>query len=242
MGGAIAVLLATHGADVALNDRRVDTTEPFAEEIRALGRDTFSVTTNVTREAGARELIDGALSRWGHVDILVNVVGGIKGPVSTPLWEITEDDWEYTLGINLRATFQCTKAVAPSMIEQRYGKIVNIASVAWAGEAAHPHYAVAKAGVVAFTRSAATQLAPYNVNVNAIAPGGTRRDAAIAAQLGLDDPAPMPIPMSVSSTGPLGRTNEPDDIANAALFLVTEASRNITGDLVTVAGGNNHRL
>ena len=89
---------------------------------------------------------------------------------------------------------------------------------------------------------AATQLAPYNINVNAIAPGGTRRDAAIAAQLGLDDPAPMPVPMSVSSTGPLGRTNEPDDIASAALFLVTEASRNITGELITVAGGNNHRL
>lgn len=238
MGGTIAVLLARHGADVALNDRRPGSTEPYAEQISQLGRDTFSVTTNVTRPEGADELIGAAIDRWGRIDILVNVVGGVKGPVIVPLWEITEDDWEITVGLNLRATFHCTKRAVPTMIEQRYGKIVNIASVAWAGEAAHTHYAVAKAGVVAFTRSAATQLAPYNINVNAVAPGGTRRDASIAAGLQLGESSGM----SVSATGPLGRANEPEDIANAVAFLVSEQSRNITGELITVAAGNNHRL
>jgi NAD(P)-dependent dehydrogenase (short-subunit alcohol dehydrogenase family) len=129
------------------------------------------------------------------------------------------------------------------MMERRYGKIVNIASNSWAGEAIHAHYAAAKAGVVALTRSAATQLGPYNINVNAVAPGATRRSARIAAQIDspLADEA-APVPTSVAMTGPLGRVNEPIDIANAVLFLASDESRNISGQLITVASGNNPGL
>ena len=173
--------------------------------------------------------------RWSRIDILVNVVGGIKGPVAVPLWEITEEQWEFAMGLNLRGTFHCTQAVLPAMMQRRSGKIVNIASISWAGEAAHAHYAAAKAGVVAFTRSAATQLGPYNINVNAVAPGGTAR----SAPLGPLDPD---VRLSVAGPGPLGRSNSPDDIADTVLFLASEESRNISGQLITVAAGNNPGL
>jgi NAD(P)-dependent dehydrogenase (short-subunit alcohol dehydrogenase family) len=246
MGGAIALRLAEEGADVVLNDRLPDLTDGTEKAIRDLSRDVVSVVANVTRREGAERLVTTALERWGRIDILVNVVGGVRPPVVNPIWNISEEDWEFAMGLNLRGTFHCTQLVCPGMMERRSGKIVNIASNSWAGEAMHAHYAVAKAGVVAFTRSVATQLGPFNINVNAVAPGGTRRSARIAAQIDTppaptDEPVPFPSP-SVSSTGPLGRTNEPVDIANAVLFLASDESRNISGQLITVAGGNNPSL
>jgi NAD(P)-dependent dehydrogenase (short-subunit alcohol dehydrogenase family) len=196
------------------------------------------VVSNVTRREGAQSLIGAALERWGRIDVLVNVVGGIKGAVVNPIWKISEEEWEVTMGINLRGTFHCTQLALPGMMEVGGGRIVNIASVGWAGEAMHAHYAAAKAGVVAFTRSVATQVGKYNINVNAIAPGGTRRRDDLLAEA---EPHPE-LTASVSATGSLGRTNEPDDIANAALFLVSSESRNISGQLITVAGGNNPSL
>src|SRR5699024_4742555 len=120
----------------------------WSERVAALGADTFAVTTNVTRRQGAQELIDAAMQRWGRIDILVNVVGGIRGPVACPVWEITEDDFEFAWGINVRATFHCTQLVLPDMMRRRAGKIVNIASNSWAGDPMHAHYSAAKAAVV----------------------------------------------------------------------------------------------
>ncbi|MGE0387854.1 MAG: SDR family NAD(P)-dependent oxidoreductase [Gammaproteobacteria bacterium] len=236
MGGAIAVTYAREGADVVLNDRLPGLTDVYEQQVRALGRDVVSVHANVTRREEARRVVDAALQRWGRVDILANVVGGIKGPVDNPIWKISEEEWEFAMGLNLRGTFHCTQLVLPGMMERRYGKILNIASSSWAGEAMHAHYAAAKAGVVAVTRSAATQLGPYNINVNAIAPGGTNtrmtRQDEIAAERG----------RSAGSTVPLGRMNVAQDIADAALFLVSEEARNISGQLLTVAGGWNPSL
>jgi len=239
MGGAIALRLAEEGADVALNDRLADRTEVHRDAVAAYGVDVVAVTASVTRREGAAALIDAATDRWGRVDILVNVVGGIKGPVVNPLLDITDEQWDVTMNLTLRGTLNCTQLVVPGMKERRYGKIVNIASVCWAGEAMHAHYAAAKAGVVAFTRSTATQLGPFNINVNAVAPGGTRR--SIDVDLGTDSEAAALAP-SVSATGPLARMNEPVDIANAVLFLVSEESRNISGQVLTVAGGANPSL
>jgi NAD(P)-dependent dehydrogenase (short-subunit alcohol dehydrogenase family) len=243
MGGAIALRLAEEGADVVLNDRLPNLTDQTEKAIRELGRDVVSVVANVTRRVGAEQLITTALRRWGRIDILVNVVGGVRPPAVNPIWNISEEDWEFAMGINLRGTFHCTQLVCPTMMEQRYGKIVNIASNSWAGEAIHAHYAAAKAGVVAFTRSVASQLGPYNINVNAVAPGGTRRSERIAAQIEMPlEREAHAVAMSVAMTGPLGRTNEPIDIANAVLFLASDESRNISGQLITVAGGNNPSL
>jgi 3-oxoacyl-[acyl-carrier protein] reductase len=236
MGGAIALRLAEEGADVALNDRIDGTTAEREDAIRALGRDTFSVIANVTRRDGAARLIDAALERWGRIDVLVNVVGGMRPPPTIPVWEIGEDDFELAMGLNMRATFHCTQLVLPRMMERRSGKIVNIASNSWAGDPAHAHYAAGKSAVVAFTRSCAIQLGPYNVNVNAVAPGATATNPSNAI---LD--APLTIG-GYEVGGTLARVNEPVDIANAVLFLVSEEARNISGQLVTVAAGANPRL
>jgi NAD(P)-dependent dehydrogenase (short-subunit alcohol dehydrogenase family) len=233
MGGAIARRLASEGADVVLNDRLADRAARWEGAISEIGRDVLSVHGNVTRRDEARRLIAAAEDRWGRVDILVNVVGGIKGPIANPVWEITEEEWEFAMGLNLRGTFHCTQAVLPGMMSRRQGKIVNIASVSWAGEALHAHYAAAKAAVVAFTRSAATQLGPYNINVNAVAPGATERDIDVDIPSALVDEIVM---------NPLGRNNVADDIANGVLFLVSEESRNISGQLLTIAGGANPHL
>lgn len=236
MGGAIAVRLAREGADVALNDRLPGTTDRYLEEVRAFGVDAFAVTTNVTRRSGAEELIGAAIQRWGAIDILVNVVGGIKGPVRNPVWEMSEEDFEFAWGINMRATFHCTQLVLPAMMERRSGKIVNIASNSWAGDPMHAHYSAAKAAVVAFTRSCAIQLGPYNVNVNAVAPGGTRTNEHNS---GPHRPAEYD---GFERGGTLGRANEASDVADGVLFLASEESRQISGQLLTIAGGANPRL
>jgi len=238
MGGGIAERLAAEGADIALNDRLEGTTEAREAVIRGMGRDAFSVIANVTRRDGAARLVDAALERWGRIDALVNVVGGMRPPPQIPVWEISEDDFELAMGLNMRATFHCTQLVLPGMMERRAGKIVNIASNSWAGDPAHAHYAAAKAAVVAFTRSCAIQLGPYNINVNAVAPGATITNEGVRAQL---TGAPS-MQDGYEVGGTLARVNEPEDIANAVLFLVSEESRNITGHLVPVAAGANPRL
>lgn len=229
MGSAIALRLAEEGADLVVNDRVAGRTDSVERDVRAMDRDVVAVHANVTRREGAAVVIDAALDRWGRVDILVNVVGGMKGPPERAIWEITEEEWEFAMGLNLRATFHCTQLACGPMMERRHGKIVNIASVSWAGESMHAHYAAAKAGVVSFTRSVATQLAPYNINVNAVAPGATLSS--------LED-----APDRSGAVTPLGRVNEPRDVAEAVLFLVSEEARNISGQLLTVAGGGNPSL
>ncbi|SHK19575.1 3-oxoacyl-[acyl-carrier protein] reductase [Pseudonocardia thermophila] len=240
MGGEIAHRLAQEGAAVALNDRDEQRLAETAERVAEETKEVITVPGNVTRRADAQRLFDATLERWGRVDVLMNIVGGIKGPVVNPIWQISEEEWEITIGINLRSIFHCTQLAAVEMMKQRSGKIVNIASSSWAGEPAHAHYAAAKAGVVAFTRSVAAQLGEYNINVNAIAPGPTKRQVDVqATTAGTTVRTGSVLDHHVGS---LGRTNEPADIANAALFLVSEASRNISGELITVASGFNPHL
>lgn len=236
MGGAVAVRLAQAGARIVLNDRVADRVDSHRSAVEALGVETISVVASTSRTEGANAVIAAALETWGRLDVLVNVVGGIKGPVEIPVWEITDEQWDATVAISLTSAFRCTRAAAPAMMAARAGKIVNIASTAWAAPEAglHPHYAAAKAGVVAFTQSVALQLAPYDINVNAVAPGATRRSAALVLEGGdVDVPSALP---------PLGRINEPEDIAEAVAYLVSPGARNVSGQLLTVAGGANPSL
>lgn len=235
MGGAIAEQLAGAGFDIVLNDRLADYVDTHRAAVEAHGRRALSVVASVSRTEGAQTLISTAIEEHGRIDVLVNTVGGIKGPVLAPVWEITDDQWAGTLALSLTSTFLCTREVAPVMIKQRSGRIVNIASTSWAGPHAglHPHYASAKAGVVAFTQSVALQLAPYDVTVNAVAPGATRASAASPAPALQDRSSDLP---------PLGRINDPTDIAEAVRYLASPGARNVTGQLLTVAGGFNPRL
>jgi NAD(P)-dependent dehydrogenase (short-subunit alcohol dehydrogenase family) len=226
MGGAIALRLAEAGADVVLNDQQPGLTAPYAEQMRALGRQVLEVDGDVTERASAEAVVGAAIDAWGGVDILVNNVGGIKGPYTDELADITEDSWDTTMRINLRGTFLCSQLAVPGMIERRSGKIVNIASTAWAGGVSP--YSVSKAGVVAFTRGLANELAKHNINVNAVAPGATQTRVQYGDEI---------LPRI-----PLGRVNDPEDIANTVLFLASDEARQISGQLVVVAGGSNPSL
>jgi NAD(P)-dependent dehydrogenase (short-subunit alcohol dehydrogenase family) len=232
MGSCVATALAASGVRVVLNDRREEPLAAQAEALRSAGHEPLVVVGDVSTPGGAAALIDMTLSTWARIDILVNVAGGVKGPLTNPLWEMTDEQWDGTVAANLGTTYHCTRRAVPSMMRQRSGKIVNIASISWAGDAERAHYAAAKAGVVAFTRSVATQLGPYNINVNAIAPGGTLTHSKAQTEV-----SPDAWPMT-----PLGRPNVPDDISGAVLFLISPAARNVSGELLTVAGGLNPSL
>jgi len=226
MGGAIALRLAQEGANVVLNDLVPGLTSSYAEQIRALGREVIEVDGDVTDRAAAEAVVGAAIDRWGGVDILVNNVGGMKGPYTHELADITEDSWDNTMRINLRGTFLCSQLAVPGMIERKSGKIVNIASTAWAGGVSP--YSVSKAGVVSFTRGLADELAIHHINVNAVAPGATQTRVQYGEEI---------LPRI-----PMRRVNEPSDIANTVLFLASEEARQISGQLVIVAGGANPSL
>jgi NAD(P)-dependent dehydrogenase (short-subunit alcohol dehydrogenase family) len=236
MGGAIATELAKAGACIVVNDRVAERADAHRSAVEGCGVEAISIIASTSRTLGANAVVEAALQKWGRLDVLVNVVGGIKGPVQVPVWEISDEQWDATLAISLRSTFLCTRAAAPAMMQARSGKIVNIASTAWAAPEAglHPHYAAAKAGVVAFTHAVALQLAPYNINVNAVAPGATRRNTELKLDGG-------DVEAAVSQV-PLGRINDPEDIAAAVAYLVSPGARNVSGQLLTVAGGLNPSL
>lgn len=229
IGEATALRLASAGASIVVNDRVEGTTDSVRERITQLGGDAVGVVANLVRPEGAEAVIEAAIRTWGRIDILVNVVGGMRQS-DVPVWELPEDAWDFTIALNLKTTFLATKAAAPLMIEQGSGRIVNIASVSAAGAPEHAHYAAAKAGVLGFTRSCAAQLAPHNVNVNAVSPGATLTESVLRAGF-------LHADTNWAQTVPLGRPNEPDDVARAVLFLVSDAARNITGTNLTVAGG-----
>jgi NAD(P)-dependent dehydrogenase (short-subunit alcohol dehydrogenase family) len=235
MGGAIAQRLAADGLDIVLNDRLADVVDTHRAAVESHGVSAHSVTASVSRPEGARTLLGATMERFGRIDVLVNTVGGIKGPVTAPVWEIADEEWAGTLALSLTATFLCTREAAPLMIAQRSGRVVNIASTSWAAPHAglHPHYAAAKAGVVAFTQATALQLAPYDITVNAVAPGATYASAASPAAARHQDAQELP---------PLGRINDPRDIAGAVAYLAGADARNVSGQLLTVAGGLNPRL
>jgi NAD(P)-dependent dehydrogenase (short-subunit alcohol dehydrogenase family) len=233
MGGAITRALGESGHHLLLNDLRACLDKP-ADGFRNHGVEVVTVVADVSTTDGAQEVIDTAVKQWGRIDVLVNVAGGIKGPINNPLWEITAEQWSRTIAINLDSAFFCTQHAARVMMNNGGGRIVNIASTSWAGSPLHAHYAAAKAGLVSLSRSAAQQLGPYDINVNVIAPGGTMTLAAERPE--------FPSEESWRTRNPLGRPNQAEDIAEAVTFLTSPAARNISGQVLTVAGGLNPSL
>jgi NAD(P)-dependent dehydrogenase (short-subunit alcohol dehydrogenase family) len=237
MGGAIAKALVAQETGVVVNDRIAERTNAIEKELHRLGADVSAVTADVSTREGAKELADAALGRWGRIDVLVNVAGGIKGPILNPIWSISDEQWYVTLNTNLTSAFMTITAVLPTMMNQQSGCIVNTGSTSWAGSPAHSHYAAAKAGLVSLTRSVASQVGPYGIRANVVAPGGTLTLARERPDGHLLDPNTEHVKHI-----PLRRLNEPEDVANAVMFLVSDAARNISGQVLTIAGGLNPAL
>lgn len=224
IGTAIATRLAEAGAAVVVNHRSGDG-DALAERLRADGHQAVAVRADVAEPDGAATLIGEALDALGGLDVLVN--NAAAQPVA-PLADITAEEWDSVAGGNLRSTFRCVQEAASAMGEG--GAIVNIASIeAFQAQPGHAHYGASKAGVVRLTQSAALELGGKGIRVNAIAPGLIWRE-------GLDRDWPEGVERW-ERAAPLGRVGHPDDVADAVVFLASDAARWITGTTLTVDGG-----
>jgi len=227
IGKEIAMALARAGAHIVLVDVDETTLAETAKEITATGVQVLTVKTDISSFTETEKLLDQAVAKFGKVDILINNAGITRDNL---LLRMREEEWDKVLAINLKGTFNCTRAVARHMLKQRSGKIVNIASIiGLGGNAGQANYAASKAGVIAFTKSAAKEFASRNINVNAIAPG--------FIQTAMTDSLKEEVRKAMQERIPLGRLGTPHDVANAVLFLVSEEANYITGQTLVVDGG-----
>ena len=247
IGRGIALALARNGADVVVAEIIDENGRKTAGEVEGLGRRSRAIVVDVTDQGSVDGLVREALAHFGHIDILVNNAGIIGAPGWEQRERTNEEDWDLVYEVNVKGVARVTDAVAPHMKERRYGKIVNIASVAARqGNPRNPPYNVSKAGVVSLTQAHALELAPYNINVNAICPGliWTPMWERIASRPTMaPDRAPGQsirevFEGSVKNRVPMGREQTPDDIGNVATFLASDAARAVTGQAVNVDGGS----
>ena len=236
LGAAIALRLAEEGAKLMLGDIDADGLAASAEKCRVQGVDVETMVGDVTEEGPAAALVQGAIDRFGQLDILVNNVGGSR---NSKIWEMPVEDWDFTVRLNLRGTFLCTRAAAPHMMERKAGKIICLSSGAREGTPWTAYYqggaaySACKAGVHGFIRDVALELAAYNVNVNAVAPGPIDTEKAGANLRHLNDT----VEYSPNHMTPMGRLGLPHEVADAVLFLASDESSYISGHTIAVAGG-----
>lgn len=227
IGRAIALKFAAEGADVACVSRTAENSEKVAAEIRALGRRAWACAVDVSDAAAVRATAERILAEAGRVDILVNNAGVTRDAL---LPRMSEEDWDRVLNTNLKGAFLFTKALALSFIKQRSGRVINIASViGLIGNAGQCNYAASKAALIGFTKAFAREVASRGITVNAIAPGFIETDMTAVLQAELRE--------RVLKTIPMNCFGQPEDIANAALFLASPAARYVTGQVLTVDGG-----
>ncbi len=229
IGRATCLMLARAGARVCVGYRvESPSAELVVDEIEGAGGEAFALAADVARREDAEMLVDETVPRFGGLDILVNSAGVWKG---SPLEEMTDAEWDETLGVNLTGTFHCVRAAIPPMKEARSGRIVNVASTAGQrGEAFHAHYAASKGGVISLTKSLATELAPHGITVNCVAPGWTVTDMTSEELLGEERDA-------ILASIPLGRAARPEEIAGAILFLASDLASFVNGEILNVNGG-----
>ena len=231
MGRAIADRFAAEGASLMLNDisgNRLGAAVDALGSKLAAGAGLESHRANVTQEAEADALVARGRDAFERIDILVNVVGGIRGALFEPLSAMSVAHWDDTLDLNLKGTFHLSKRIGPMMVDQGYGRIVNFASISFAGEGGQAHYGAAKAAIAAMTRAMAIELAPA-VTVNCVAPG--------LINTSVIDRMPRRAVKRFIEQTLLGRLGEAAEIANAVLFLASDEASFITGEILVVSGG-----
>ena len=227
IGREIALAFANEGADVALFDVNPEQLERTAQELRALGRRAEGLTVDVTDGKQVDDGVAKVLDKLGRIDILINNAGITKDGL---LIRMDDAQWDRVLNINLKGTFLCTRAVAKHLLKQRRGRIVSIASIVGIiGNPGQANYAASKAGIIGMTKSVAKELASRGVTCNAIAPGFIKTE--------MTDALPEQAKQRLIEAIPMGTLGEPADVAQAALFLVSDAARYITGQVVVVDGG-----
>jgi len=227
IGREIALAFAQAGADVALFDVNAELLAGTAQELRALGRRAEGLVVDVTDGKQVDEGVAKVLDKLGRIDILINNAGITKDGL---LVRMDDAQWDRVLAINLKGTFLCTRAVARHFLKQRRGRIVSIASiVGLIGNPGQANYAASKAGIIGFTKAVAKELASRGITCNAIAPGFIKTE--------MTEALPEPARQRLLEAIPMGVLGEPLDVARAALFLVSDAARYITGHVLVVDGG-----
>jgi 3-oxoacyl-[acyl-carrier protein] reductase len=231
IGAATAKLFARAGANVAITYRgRDEKAGELLEEIKKLGRKAKAYRGDNSKSEVVKRIVENVLSDFGRIDVLINNAG---------IWTYGEIDkmdekvWDETIELNLKGTFLFCRNVVPIMKKQGGGKIINISSTAGQrGEALHSHYAATKGGIISFTKSLSTELGPYNIRVNSVAPGWV--DTDMSAEALKDGKLKEEIRRSI----PLGKIPTADDIAGPILFLASDLSRHVTGEILSVNGGS----
>ena len=245
IGRGISLVLAKNGADVVVADLNIENARKVAAEVAEMGRRSMAVNLDVTYQQSADTVAKQIVGRFGRIDILVNNAGVIGAPGWEDREKPNEEDWDLILEVNVRGVAKVTDAVTPYMKEKSYGKIVNIASIAGReGSPRNPPYNVSKTGVISLTQSQALELAPHNINVNAICPGllwtpmfeRILNRPTMAPNLE-ELPPREAFEKYVETKIPLGREQTPEDIGNLAAFLCSEFAKNITGQSINVSGG-----
>ncbi|NOY12938.1 MAG: 3-oxoacyl-[acyl-carrier-protein] reductase [Deltaproteobacteria bacterium] len=227
IGRSISLALAGQGAKIVAVDIDPVATEAFVAELKAQGTEAIAVQGNVTVTEDVENMVKVAKETFARVDILVNNAGITRDAL---LFRMKDEDWDAVLTVNLKGAFLCSRAAAKVMAKQRYGRIINIASVVGQmGNAGQANYCASKAGLMGLTRSNARELAKRNVTVNAVAPGFIATD--------MTDALPEAKRQELAAQIPLARLGSADDIANAVLFLASEQSGYITGQVLGVNGG-----
>ncbi len=228
IGKAVALTLIREGAKVALVDVERERLEALKEDIEKKGGQAAAFVCDITKSSEVLAMVQQALANFGRIDILVNNAGIIRrGTIET----VTEEDWDRVIAVNLKGTFNCSKAVVETMKKQRYGKIINVSSIAgkMGDITSAPGYGPSKAGIDALTKTLARQLASYGINVNGVAPHAIETE--MSAQWSEERRK------EIIASIPLGRLGKPEDVAEAVLFLASDQASFITGEILDVNGG-----
>lgn len=227
IGRSICLALAREGAKIAITDFVVEAAQSVADEVSALGVEAMAVQASVTDSADVTRMVTEVHEKFGQIDILVNNAGITRDGL---LIRMSDADWDSVLATNLTGAFLCTREVGKIMVRQRSGRIVNMASVMGVmGNAGQANYSASKGGLIALTKTTAKELGRRGVNVNAVAPG--------FIQTVMTEEMPEEAKAKVSGMLPLERLGTPDDVANVVLFLASDMSSYITGQVIHVDGG-----
>jgi 3-oxoacyl-[acyl-carrier protein] reductase len=233
IGAATARRLAADGAKVGVFDLKSEYCHDTVEAIRQNGGDALSVSCNVVDAQEVESAIAEVVAAYGRLDILVNNAGIIRDNL---LFRMTEEDWDTVMNVHLKGSFLCSRTAQSYMVQQKYGKIVNTSSTSALGNRGQANYAAAKAGLQGFTKTLAIELGPFNINVNAVAPGfiATQMTRQTAERIGLD----FEESKRLASEGiPLRRVGVPEDVANVVAFLVSDDASYVSGQIIYVDGG-----
>ena len=227
IGRAIALALAEDGADLVLGDLNLEKLEATAREVEGLGRKALAIHLDVSSSDSVQAAVAKTLETWGKIDILVNNAGITKDNL---VLRMKSQDWDAVLGVNLNGAFHCIRTVLPGMVKQRYGRIVNIASVvAQSGNPGQANYIASKAGVIGLTKAVASEVGSRNITVNAVAPG-----FIVSA---MTEKLPEAVRERMLAMIPLGRMGTDRDVAGGVRFLVSEEAGYITGHVLNINGG-----